>query len=247
MNVIDVFNSNISDAINKNSEFYKVLIGEVDFTPEVTIVEPEDVKCGALCNELEFARLVSNYYVQALSLAGAESEELEEFTIAFIDMPRRGAVESDATYRDRFRFVVTEKTNERRTTKWAILDSLSYFIDPSQIQIIELFDSYNLYFQVRFEGVVNYDDTIFINNIDQAYVGQNFIGGAGIGEIVTYVGELIQRIKAAGVDFDIYFVEQSKITKTADAKIGTIQMYKQSDATILAHLKIDKTSDATIV
>lgn len=247
MNIIDIFNSTVSDAVNKSSEFYETFIGKVDFMPEVTIVEPDDIKCGALCNELEFARLVSTYYVQALSLIGAEAEELEDFTTAFIDLPRRGDVESDATYRDRFRFIITEKANKRRTTKWAILDALSYFVDASQVQLIEIFNSSNLYFQVRFDGAVNYDDTIFINNTEQAYVGQDFVGGAGIGEVITYVDELIQRIKAAGVDFDVYFIDQSSFTKPSDAKIGTVQMYKSSDTTILAHLQIDKTSDAIIV
>lgn len=247
MSMIRTFNSTISDAVNKDSEFYKAFIGQVPYTPEITILESDDVNCGAICNELEFARLVSNYYVECLSLEGAEDTELEEFIEGFIDMSRRGQVESDSNYRLRFRFIVTEKMNLRRTTKWAILDSMTYFVSATQVQLLEFFDLQNLYFQIRFEGVVNYEDALFINNIDQGYIGQNYVGGAGIGEVVTYIAELIRRIKAAGVDFDVYFVEQNRFTKTSDCTIGTVQMYKTSNTTILTHVQMTKTSDAKIV
>lgn len=247
MAIIDVFNTAVSSVINKSSEFYETFIGAVEFTPEVTIVLSEDVNCGALCNELEFARLVSDYYVRSISLDGAEGSELEEFIEGFVDLPRRGEVESDINYRLRFRFLVTEKTNYRRTTRWAILDALSYFVPTVQTQVIEFFGSSNLYFQVRFEGVLSTEDVIFLNDVEQSYLDQNFVGGAGVGEVTTYIGELLSRIKAAGVDFDVFFVNQVRFTKTSDAFVGTVQMYKISDARVKASLSFNKASDAQIV
>ena len=248
MSMIKTFNSAVSDAVNKKGDFYQVLVGQDPFTPEVTIVESADFNCGALCNELEFARTVSQYYVTCLDLDVAETTNLEDLILGFIDLPRRHETESDATYRKRFRFIVNEQTYSNRQTRWAILESISYFItDMATVQIIEIFDSENLYFQVRLEGVITYEDTIFLNNIDQAYVGQNFIGGAGVGEIITYLSALIQRIKAAGVDFDILFVDQNEITKTCDVTIGTVQLYKSCDAVVKAAVSFTKTSDATVV
>ena len=85
MKMIDVFNRTISNAINKEGDFYKTWIGESPFTPEVTIVDSDDFNCGALCNELEFARTVSNYYVQSFDLDLAEDDELADLIEAFID------------------------------------------------------------------------------------------------------------------------------------------------------------------
>jgi len=248
MKMIDVFNRTISNAINKEGDFYKTWIGESPFTPEVTIVDSDDFNCGALCNELEFARTVSNYYVQSFDLDLAEDDELADLIEAFIDLPRRGAQEEDDIFRKRFRFIVNQKNNACRTTRWAIIDALTYYVtDESKIQIIEPFDTYNLYFQVRFEGMITTDDIIFMNNLSTGAINQFYIGGNGLGEAATYIDDLISRIKAAGVDFDIYFIEHGTITKTSDATIGTIQMYFLSDATIKAAVSFTKTSDATVV
>jgi len=246
--IIEVWNQSISSAINKDGDLYKAWIGQTPFTPESTIDESSDYNCGAVCNELEFVRLVSTYYVQCLSVDLAEDDELEDLILSIVDMPRRGTVELDATYRNRFKFVVVQKSNPRRATRWSILDAISYFIaDMSTVQLIELFDVYNMYFELRVEGAVTTEDVIFINNTETGYIDQNFIGGAGIGEVVSYLGELVDMIKAAGVDFDILFVDQSTITKSSDAFIGTIQMYLDSDAVIKASLTITKDSDAVIV
>lgn len=248
MSMIRVWNTNISEAINKGSDFYQVWVGKDPFTPEITIVDSGDYNCGAICNELEFVRLVSNYYVESLSVDLAEDEELQDLVLTFVDMPRRSQIEPDATYRLRYKFVVVEKTNPRRTTRWAIMDAISYFIaNPDNVQIVEVFDDQSLYFEVRIEGTVTAAEVIFINNTNTAYIDQNFIGGPGIGEVVSYIGELIQQIKAAGVDFDVLFVLQSRTTLDSDCIIGTIQKYLDSDARIKKALSMTLDSDATIV
>lgn len=248
MGVIELFNKNISTSINKESEFYKAFIGQDPFTPEVTIVDSEDFNCGAICNELEFARVVSDYYVASIDLANSDGDNLELLIDRFLDLPRRGSVESDATYRNRFKFINVEKANYRRTTKWAILDAISYFVtDSSKVQLIEIFDDYNLYFQIRFEGAVDYTDSLFVNSTVQGFIGQYYVGGAGVGEVISYIGELISRIKAAGVDFDILFIDQNRTTLPSDCIIGTIQKYLASDAVIKASVSITKLSDANIV
>lgn len=247
MGTITTFNKAVSDAINKTDETYVAIIGSEDSTPEPVIVDSYDYNCGALCNELEYLRAVSNYYVQSFDLDIAEGENLDLLVNTFIDLPRRNRGEDDDIYRKRFRAIAIEQSNPRRTTKWAILDALSYFItDPTKIQVIELFGSQNLYFQVRIEGAQDLSETIFLDNEEQAYLDQNYVGGEGIGAIISYVGEIVDRIRAAGVDFDILFISQGSFFKTSDTLIGTVQIYKTVDATIRVEVQITKTSDAVI-
>lgn len=247
LRMIDLFNSNVSDKINKTDSLYTNLFGDTDYTPVTPLVDSEDVNCGAVINEFEWAKLECWKLVSALSIDVATSQELDTVINSVIDLSRRGDIEADSTYRKRFRFLVTDKTNTRRITKWSILDAISYFIaDMDTVQLIEPFDSENCYFQIRIEGVVSYDDIIFLGNPDQGYVSQNFIGGAGVGEVITYLGALVQRVKAAGVDFDILFIAQGRLTKTADATIGSIQIYKLADAHVQRIESFTKTADAVI-
>lgn len=249
MSMIDTFNRAISDAINKENADYVAIIGAEDFTPEATIVDSADFNCGALCNELEFLRAVSNYYIQSFDLDIAEGDNLDALINAFIDLPRRNRGEPDATYRKRFRSIVNQQLNPSRTTKWAIADALSYFIgDPDQnLQVIELWESSTGFFELRIEGAVSFEDAIFMNNVNQAYMNQNFVGGEGVGEVISYIGEIVDRIKAAGVDYDVVFIKQYRVTKTVDVIIGTVQIYKTVDAVVKASIQITKTVDATVV
>ncbi len=247
MSMIATFNRAVSNAINKRNADYVAIIGTEDFVPELTIVESEDFNCGGLCNELEFLRTVSNYYVQTFALDIASDENLDALIEAFVDLPRRNQGEADSIYRKRFRSIAVEKLNERRTTKWSIIDALTYFLDKDSIQVIELFQVTNTYFELRIEGAISFDDAIFLNNTDQAYLNQNFIGGTGVGEVISYIGEIVDRIKAAGVDYDIIFINQYRVTKTVDTIIGSVQLYFTTNAVIKASSSITKTVDATIV
>ena len=248
MSKIETFNSAVSDAINKENEDYIAMYGTEDFIPEATIEDSEDFNCGALCNELEYLHTVSQYYTQCFNLDIAESENLESLITAFINLPRRSTLETDEIYRTRFKSIVNQSLNRRRGTKWAFMDALRYFMSnvDSNVQIIEQFDIENTYFQIRIEGTVSFDDVIFLDNPDTGFIDQNFIGGAGVGVVISYIGEIIDRIKAAGVDYDILFISQDRGTKTIDCVIGAIQQYKTIDASILRIESFTKTSDAVV-
>lgn len=141
MSMIETFNRAIPATIDKSSELYEVWFGKVDFEPETQITESDDINCGALCNELEFARVVSNYHASSFDIDVAEDTNLNALIESLIDLPRNNESELDATYRKRFRFIVNEQNNFRRTTKHAIKDAITYFVaDANSIQIIEYFD-----------------------------------------------------------------------------------------------------------
>lgn len=246
--MIEIFNSTVSDAVNKDNAIYTAWIGADPFTPEAQILESEDVNCGAVCNELEFGRTITQYFVKSLDIDQAEDDELETLIDTFIELPRRGVFEADSVYRDRYKFIVVEQGNPKRTTKWAILDALSHFIDDmSGVSIVEIFDSESLYFQVRIDGLVSTNDIIFLNNLETAWVDLNYIGGPSLGAVITYVAELLDRIKAAGVDYDVLFVDQNTFDKASSAFLGTIQRYKSVDTIIMSVTDMFKYSNATIV
>lgn len=221
MNVIDFFETAISGYIDTNNdEIFQAIIGDPDYTPPdlTTVVDSSDFDCGAICNELEYARLVSGYYLEAMTIDKSENHELTSLVQAFIDMSRIDDTEPDENYSRRFKVIAVQNGYPHRTTKWAIRSALSYFIpELVKIQVVEFFDSSNLYFQVRFEGVNNFTDTIFI---DQGFIDQDYIGGVGIGTLLSFVEDLIRRIKAAGVDFDVKVISQYSVVLLSDAEIA---------------------------
>lgn len=245
---IELMNKALPRRINRGGGIHTAIVGREDFTPESVISESADFNCGAMCNEFEFARKVTRYYASSLRIDNAEGEELDELVVNLIDLPRRSRSEEDSVYRNRFKFLVVAKTNPRRITKWAILDSISYFVsDSTQVQLIEPFGSSGQYFQVRLEGVELSEGALAIDDPLAGYLDSGFLGGPGIGADISYIGALIDRIKAAGVDFDILFINQDRVELTSSMVIGAVQMYMSSDATIRAIRSITSTSDAEIV
>lgn len=248
MSAISTFNNAISKAINTNSEDYRAIIGDRDFTPSPVILESSDFNCGALCNELEYLRSTASYYSKSFDLDVSENTNLDALITALIDLPRRNRGEADSVYRNRFRFLVNQKVNRRRTTRWSIADALREFIPnvDEVIQIVELFDTDPTYFQLRIEGVENTDQALFLNDPEDSYLNQGFLGGAGVGVVISYIGELVDRIRAAGVDYDLLFISQFRDTISGGAVIGTVQRYMISNATVMVIRNISKTSNATV-
>ena len=222
--MIDLFNSTISNALNKYGDFYKSFIGDMDYTPNVTILDSEDVNCGALCNELEFARIQTQKVAASFEVSGAEADLLDAFVQALIDLPRRGTFETDDQYRDRFRSLLTEKTDYRRHTRWAIIDAVREFgMDASGIQVIEFFDLYNNYFQLRFTATaLDTSMLMFLDNdvATNGFLDQYYLGGLGIGFLEAFLSTIITRIKGAGVDFDILMIQRGIFTKTSNATVA---------------------------
>lgn len=248
MSAITTFNSAVSRFVNRDDETYKAIFGEEGFVPDATVDSSDDINCGAFCNEVEYLKRVADYYVQSFDTDVAEGENLDSLVEGFIDLPRRNRGETDTVYRDRFKSIAVGQTYPRRTNKWAILQSISYFIDDmSTVQVIERFDDQSLFFEVRFEGGVDLDSALFLNNNEQGYLDQNFVGGEGIGSVVTFIGRIIERVKAAGVDFDVLFIIQDRFTKTVDVRIGTVQKYFDVDAWVKLVSQSLKTVDAQVV
>ncbi len=217
MNLINLFNSTVPGSLNTSDVNYEAIFGKEVYTPEVTILESEDINCGAIMNELEFCKLNCIDIAKSLHIDNAEGDALDTFINAFLKLPRKGIFETDDIFRNRFKLLVTQKTNYRRCTKWAIMDALSYFIDKNSIKIIEPFDYSNLYFQIRFIGSENIISFLYL---DSGHVDNDYISGLGVGTAFIYLIELLDRIKPLGVDYDIYIIDTDSITITSDATIA---------------------------
>ena len=91
-----------------------------------------------------------------------------------INLERIDDSEVDTLYRNRFRALVTQRTNPRRTTRWAIQDALSYFVPRETIRILEYFDRESLKFHIRLAPDVGDDiilaDSAILDN-PGAYLG----------------------------------------------------------------------------
>jgi hypothetical protein len=248
MSMIKTFNKAISNALNKSDETYTALFGSEDFTPEVEIVDSSDFNCGGLANELEYLRSTSRYFVRSFDIDVAEDTNLDLLVTSFIDLSRRNNGEPDNVYRNRYRSIAVGYSNPRRLTRWAIIDAIRYFLpDLGKVQVVEQFSSSNLYFQVRIEGAQDFDSVLVIGSTEQGFLDQNFVGGEGVGEVITYIGEIIDRVCAAGVDFDVLFINQYSILKTTDISIGSVQVYKTINGTIKKAVQFTKTISAEVV
>ena len=248
MTVIDEINqTSISNAINKGvgNSAYNDIIGKSPFTPNPVIVESSDFNCGALANEIEYARLVSDYYINAIDPNKASGKELDLVINTYINLPRRGESESDSLFLNRFLAIVAENSYPNRCTKWAIINALSYFIAIGNVQVLEPFNATNLYFQVRLNGVISITDILTFDNLLTGFLDQYFIGGFAQGKLQTYIYDIVQRIKAAGVNFDIYTVTHGDLTINSTLKIGRIQKYINVSSDILNHKQTTSTIGAT--
>lgn len=249
MSMIGVFNRAVSNAVNKSNADYMAIFGDPSFVPEIEITESSDFNCGALCNELEYLRSTSKYYVRSFDIDVATDLNLDAVVNSFIDLPRRNRGEPDEIFRNRFRTIVNQSLNRRRTTRGAILDALRYFIPNAYdiVQVIEIFDLYPTYFQLRIAGITSFEDALFFNDPDTGYLDINFVGGEGVGEVISYVGELVDRIKAAGVDYDLLFVKQFDLNKAGYAIIGTVQKYVIAAAIVKVIRTFNILSDVEVV
>jgi len=221
---IEIIQENTLPKIDLSSDEFTSLIGQFPFTPELTIDESSDYNCGAVCNELEFGKLFMDFVVDSFAIDVAEGGYLNKLIEAFLDLPRIAAAESDDSYRGRFKSLVKVQLFPKRNTRGSILAALSHIVTSSalgKIEIVESFDSTNMYFEVRVAGIVSdYGDILFLDTpLFNSFLDIDFLGGLGTGQSSSFLVNLIIRMKAAGVDFDVITIAQDKVTKTSDATI----------------------------
>ena len=204
--------------LNTGNAIYEAIIGQANFVPNVTIVQSSDYNCGALCNELEYARFIGVYRTGATVAADATGPDLETTINTFLNLPRRGSTEPDANYLERFNAIIAQQQVARRTTKTAIAQALSYLVPIDSIDVVEWFDSENCYFQVRIAGQANFTNALYY---DVSYYDNSYYGGFGAGTPTPIFEEIVQRIKAAGVNFSIFYVSRNTLSTNIACIVGS--------------------------
>jgi hypothetical protein len=223
MNVIEEINRiAISGSINKSptNVAYCAIIGKEEFTPSTIIVSSSDFDCGALSNELEYARLATDYYVNALDPSSAEGDDLELVVDRYTDLPRLGSIESDVSYRDRFSAIITQNAYPSRCNSWSIINALASFMDIANIKVVEPFDSNNMYFQVRLSEHTLTVKVLALNNPLTGFLDNDYLGGESIGMPISTLSAIVQRIKAGGVDFDVISVKTRQLTTSIGSTVS---------------------------
>lgn len=176
---------------------------------------------GSAYNEVELARAYGRYYSESIGVQRAQDDQLTQAANRFLHL-RRGLLqdETDDDYLNRFKSLAVGKLNPRRTTRWAILDALSYFIEPARVEIFERFDIENNKFRVRYvtfesELPQSVFDTDVFAVVDQSYIDNSYLAEIQIDrevrEINPNIDDTLLRVKAAGVLVESAYVNRRQL------------------------------------
>ena len=178
-----------------------------------------DFDGGSLFNEVELARFFARYFTESLNVIRAQGNDLTFVANRYLNLVR-GLIndESDEDYINRFQSLVVSKLNRRRTTRWAVIDALSYFIEPIRIEIIERFDVENNRFRIKFltfpSEFLAFDATGVVIT-DQSYLYESYLSGVQFLErppVNPNINDILLRVKAAGVLVDSSNVDRKRRT-----------------------------------
>lgn len=219
---IELIVSHFPKSVNTQGTIFKSIFGDVDAVPLSPVVISSDVNTGAVANELEFVDKKVDELVTCLSVDLGSGTFFEDLIFAFVNLAKGSSAEADASLLARFKALVTQRGNTRRTTRWAIKDAARCLIsDPNGVKIVEWFDYQTLYFQVRFSAAYGAEYQTDRMYVDQEYIDQSYITGPSSGVFTVYAEDIIGRAKAAGVDFDILFIKtEGAVSLNVTARIA---------------------------
>lgn len=209
----------VSYVINRQGSFFKSVFGDADAMPNDPIISSADYNYGAIANELEFVKQRCLELAQTFSLDNASGENLDYIVSALLMLSRQDVVEVDASLRARFRALVTQHSNNRRCTRWAIADAIAYLIPRYVFSIVEWFSLKPMFFEVRLVGSafgIGLLDTAYV---ELAYIMQSYIGGPSTGVYAVFITDIVNRTKAAGVEFAVTVIERSQQSLDITARI----------------------------
>ena len=264
-------NSDLQDFQVKIYGVANIAVGETFFVDNFDfirpVVESSEYDVGSIGNEFEHLKAAIEYWINCGNVENAENEDLDALIQTLVNLERIDSSEADTLYRNRFRALVTQRTNRRRTTRWAIQDAISYFIPKEHVRILEYFNTENMKFHIRISPDIGrdiiHDDSAILDN-PGGYLGPSttadqvgFLGGLGFTTAPGYLPNLVKRIKAAGVEVVISLAEQDEIFKTSDAILSSpdrsfnfssrsLSITEGNMATVQVSLNAAPSSDVTV-
>jgi hypothetical protein len=115
---------------------YQAIYGKFPFTPLAVITRSADYQCGAVANELEYARAWAKWFTETIDIEAMEGLALDKLAMLFLYL-KRLPDESDANFRNRIKSLTQRMANKSWATPWAILDVFRYYFDSRQLYIME--------------------------------------------------------------------------------------------------------------
>lgn len=141
MSQISEINEQILEDISKTDSFYEAMWGNVDFTPNLTISEPNDYNCGAFANQLEYL------YAWVEEITGQDLDDLPDpyldIVIYFFCGLRRYPSEGNTAFILRMKSLLVREgqqtggwRSDRIGPPWDILNVISYYLSRDQLHYI---------------------------------------------------------------------------------------------------------------
>jgi hypothetical protein len=157
--IIRELNRLMPRVLDKTTEEYEAIFGKEDFTSFNPVTESEDFQCGAVCNELEYAKGFLDYVSRTTDVNDYYGDYLEKVLYFFTGLWRLSG-ETDTQLRNRFRALVIRYNDPAWITKWMIRDVFRYFFDVGIIYVIENYVLDTLVTDGSFEidPAANWDD-----------------------------------------------------------------------------------------
>ena len=136
MSIIENLNKNMPALLNRETDEYKAVFGDEEFSPTLPAEHSSDYSCGAIANELEFLKSYVKMMYESIEVENATSEELELLAKFFLNM-ERDTDESDAELINKLLSLLRRKNFANWMVKWVIKKVFSYYFDESNIFVIE--------------------------------------------------------------------------------------------------------------
>ena len=223
--IAQIYDQAFPTPVNRGGEVYTAVIGDVLSESNAVIESAEDFNCGALSNELEYARHMCDYIVGSIVVDVAIGFELDTVINQYVDLGRRSSIESDEAYRNRFKCLVVQGAHPKRQTIGSITEALRYILgDLVTFEIREPFDVQSQYFEVRVVGVPAVIETLFaIESEDTGAIEQDAIAGTGVamvgGAAEIVLNQLLQRIKPAGVTAEVVIIVNEELSIQSNMEV----------------------------
>jgi hypothetical protein len=155
MTVIERVNMIINSAISKEGEVYQALWGSEDFTPDTVRDDPNDYKCGAIANQLEW--FYNEFYdvLTENNLAEMDGDYLAMVILFFINETRYSISESNAEFLQRLYSFTYRNGCTRWGTPWCDLEVIAYYTrNRTRLYYVNNYVGTNLIINGDFESAI---------------------------------------------------------------------------------------------
>lgn len=227
MSQITEINQQILQVISKTNSFYETLWGRVDFTPALTITEPNDYRCGAIANQLEYLYAWIEE-ITGLTLAEIPEPNIDIIVYFFSGIRRYPGEDVDRLLLRMNSLLIREADwrSVRMGTPWDIKNVFSYYVSRNQLYYVPNCVLTNDILNGGFEDAIGAEWTILPT--DGRAAGDQFVGAYCMDfSVCTSAAQTISVTSGAYI---IHFFAQPVSAPVGDTDILTLTLQRDSDS-----------------